>query len=358
MPNRKTNILFAFGVAFHEKERTGVGEVYFNILKNVNINVSVISDIYFSELGKKVKQIILGKLGYGFYKYLRYLLPLEIWGGRTEIIISDAFIPKTIWKTKKLYIIHDLMYCLYPENYSKKERVLFSMIYKKLKQSDNILILTVSNTTKHDIVKYLRIQESRIFVFNQTTSFSINRKNFVDNYLLYIGAMRKNKNLLNMLKALKLYNEIYDADLKLIIAGSKKYEYETLIEFVRQYEMSENVVFSGYINSGEKSRLFAGCKALFFCSLYEGFGIPILEAAFNNIPFVISNIPVFNEVIKDSSLLCNPNDPIDIAEHIKLLDSKHYIERMQIIEESIRQTYSNDKYISWLNTFFERLTQG
>ncbi len=168
-------------------------------------------------------------------------------------------------------------------------------------------IITVSNTTKEDIVKTLHIKEDRIVVTYEGIE-SISGQNpriKFSNYFLYVGNAYPHKNLKRLVDAFKIVRQEHK-NISLLLVGKEDYFYRKLKEYVKIYNLERSVLFSGYIPDSELTYLYQNAKALIVPSLMEGFGLPGLEAFSNKCIVLASEIPVFKELYKDGAIYFNP----------------------------------------------------
>lgn len=258
-----------------------------------------------------------------------YLIPIEFIFGDSKVYICDGMVPHTLKKRTKIAIVHDLMVRRYPENYSLVRKIYLNTYFRQCLRADHIV--TVSNATKKDIIKYLGIPEDKISVVpcgynppgedeeeiaDEGAQDLLSRK-----YLLYFGDMRPNKNLINAIKGFKIAHEV-DHDLYFYICGAKNGQYELLRSLVDNMGLSDKVKFLGYVSEGLKNLLYRHGMALLFVSECEGFGIPILEASAYKLPVITSNVSSMKEIADGASVLVDCHDPQAIADGIISLESE------------------------------------
>ena len=189
-------------------------------------------------------------------------------------------------------------------------------------------ILTVSNTVKKEIDKYYSYPEEKIFVVYNT--FSLNKNILIDetsilnkfnilneNYVLSVSSMNPNKNLKSLIDSFNIINKSHP-NLKLVLIGGKT----SSIEKLKKLTANSNIIFTGYINDEELKVLYKNAKLYAFPSIYEGFGIPIIDAQLFEIPVLCSDIPVFREVAQNSVEYFQP-DSESIANKICSLISSN-----------------------------------
>lgn len=259
-----------------------------------------------------------------------YLIPIEFIFGDSKVYICDGMVPHTLKKRIKIAIVHDLMVRRYPENYNLIRKIYLNTYFRQCLRANHIV--TVSNATKKDIVKYLNIPEDKISVipcgynppredekgipYEEGAYELLSRK-----YLLYFGDMRPNKNLINAIKGFKIAHE-FDPDLYFYICGAKNGQYELLRSLVEDMGLSDKVNFLGYVSEELKNLLYRHGMALLFVSECEGFGIPILEASAYKLPVITSNVSSMKEIADEASVLVDCHDPQAIADGIISLESK------------------------------------
>lgn len=209
---------------------------------------------------------------------------------------------------KYISVIHDIRSVIHPELSTKIQNIHANFVnWTAIKFSDTLI--TVSNTVKEEIVKYYKIDKDKIKIVSNTSSiqnvnYDVTEKILKtcnvtsNNYLFFIGGLDKNKNVQLILD---LFNEIQEdfPNLKLIIAGNKGNDKLT--------SQNSNIIFTGFISNEDIKVLYKNALIYLFPSIYEGFGIPILDAQTMGVPVICSDIPIFREVAGDSAFFCEPN---------------------------------------------------
>jgi len=361
----KKRINFLVGNLILRKQRTGVHLYYENLLKQMIKQKDIRWDITISCYAKKMdiekvypeyKNLIYKKyikFSGKIVRVLAYFLPIEIFFKKSDIYICDGLIPVTINKSYKIAVIHDLMSKIYPENYSIKMKLYLGYYYYRCKKAD--CIIAVSETTKADIVKYLGINENKIKIVYNGFDFDNVRKSqtrddekidYNKKYLLYMGDMRKNKNLISAIKGFEIALKNNDK-LFFYIAGAKKNEYKRLYEYVVSQKLDGRIKFLGYVNEEQKENLYSNAFAFLFVSEYEGFGVPLLEASGYGIPVITSKTSSMQEIAENAAILVNPYNYNEIANAIIKLDNFEYWK-----EISYRQKNMLKKY-TWENAYLQ-----
>lgn len=356
------------------KNKTGVHVFHHNLLKKfaehryMDMNAKVSCFCTKEELEKNFPEyvhmpysnriVFLTKIK----KMLLYFFPIEIFLGHSDFYICDGIIPRTATRSKKIAVIHDLMVYIFPENYTLVTKCYLKYYFGRCRKADRII--AVSESTKNDIVRFLKIEPGRISIVNNGVSSDAIRNTLTAKnsqidydvkYLLYIGDMRPNKNLKNAILAFaKVQKE--DPKLHFYIAGAKKFEYERLCQLI-QTENIQNVKFWGFVSDDEKEALFRNAYALLFVSLYEGFGIPILEGAKYDLPVITSNTSSMKEIAQGYSITCNPYDIDDIASAIRMLSESGYAQQIVERQRNLVNYYSWDHTYSQMASVFQSLSK-
>lgn len=233
--------------------------------------------------------------------------------------------PYSVKKARKVITVHDLIGMVYPLNLAPISRFYWQRwLPWCAKNSD--LIISVSENTKKDIVKFLKIPEDRIKVIYSAASrhFSpiANKENLRDrlikygistNYILNVGTVEPRKNIPNLIKAFAGYlNNSGAKNLSLVIVGKKGWAYGESVKAAVESGIQENVVFCDYIDESDLALMYNLAELLIYPSLYEGFGLPILEAMSCSTPVVCSNVSSLPELAGGAAILIDPLDNTSI----------------------------------------------
>lgn len=329
------NIIFLNGQFLLQENKVGVANYHHSLLKNLNIDYKI---GVFNFLKKRYNDTFIKN---NFYKdkfvintfipkKLKTFLPIELYFGRNDVYICDGWSPITLFSSKKIGIVHDLMSILYPNNYDAITKILLKKYFKSLKKFDKIIVNSIS--TKNDLNKFFNIDKRKIKVIYPSVNVkkfkkrveSIDKSKLKLNkkYILYIGDMRKNKNLISALRAFKSYLDNNNEEIYFYIAGNKKYQYSNLHKFVEENEISECVKFLGYVSEKEKIALYQNSFSFIFPSYYEGFGIPIIEAMASGTPVITSATSSMKEIAEGASLLVAPDNYEQIRLSLEKLNNK------------------------------------
>lgn len=289
---------------------------------------------------------------YGVYRRVWHKIPLtySMMFPKAELSIFFNYIVPPRISGKVITTIHDLTYLHYPETMDKKNlKRIQQDIRSSIERSDHILV--VSEFTKQEVVKRLDVPEKNISVVynapsisDETMPFQDIRKKFgIENpYLLYVGTIEPRKNIIRLIQAYECLKQEAGISHQLVLAGGMGWNTEEILKTVNKSPYKEDIVLTGYISGVEKNTLYQNAALFLFPSLYEGFGIPPLEAMHFGCPVVCANVASLPEVVGDAAELVDPLDDVKIANGIwTVLSDQEY--KKQLIERG----YEREKKFTW-----------
>lgn len=237
-------------------------------------------------------------------------------------------LPKDIKRSgaKSIVTIHDMIFLRHPEFYKPIDRsIYFNKVKFAVHNAD--CTIAISNQTKQDLIETFQLDESRISVIYQSCNEVFysertpkelakvkNKWNLPKEFLLYVGALNENKNVLVILEALARLKGKFD--LPLVIVGNGAGYKKVLKDFVSKNKLTNQVLFASELASPtplELSAFYQMASIFIFPSFYEGFGIPILEARFSNTPVIASNTSCLEEAGENDSYYFNPSDADELS---------------------------------------------
>ena len=244
-------------------------------------------------------------------------------------------------------VVHDLAFLHYPDFYKKSHLSFYKKYTPRFLRAAN-QIATVSSFSKNDLIKQYAIADSKIDVVYSAAKeifkpANAEEKQVIKNkftegkeYFLYTGSIHPRKNLMNLLKAFSLFKKRLHSGMKLVIAGRLAWHYESFTESLKSYKYRNDVVMTGYLPEKELSRLTAGAYALVYPSLFEGFGVPPLEAMHAEVPVITSSATSMQELYADAALYADPKNPSDIAEQMMLLYKDETLRKKMIEKGKVK----------------------
>ena len=274
-------------------------------------------------------------------------------------------IPLSIENTniKSVVTIHDLIFLRYPDLFSKIDKKIYEYKFKSsCIRADKII--AVSKQTKEDIINFFKIPERKIEVVyqgcNKVFQNKINKQklikvsskyNLPESFLLYVGTIEKRKNLLTILKSIK---DLENQNL-VVVGNGKKYQQEC-IKYISEYKMSSRIFFLSNISLIELASLYQLAEILIYPSIFEGFGIPIIEALFSRTPVITSINGCFKEAGGPSSIYIDPLSSESIKKSIlKIQKSKELKQKMISDGIDYVQNFTHEKISSQLYNIYTKL---
>lgn len=268
------------------------------------------------------------------------ILPLELYkrkafGQDINVFFSPAHYLPRFCPIPSVVTIHDLSYFYYPDEFLKKDLYLLKN-WTKFSIEKARRIIAVSNTTKKDLIKFYNVPEAKIEVIYNGVSpghsdpersaswrrvegeESIKKYNIKKNqYILYVGTLQPRKNLITLIESFSLFKK-QNPGFKLVISGKKGWLYEHIFQRVKELQLDKEVKFVGFIKDEDLVNLYTHAFCFVLPSLYEGFGLPLLEAMCFGCPVISSFTSSLPEVGGDACLYFDPRNSNELAE--KLLE--------------------------------------
>ncbi|MEM4301926.1 MAG: glycosyltransferase family 1 protein, partial [Candidatus Caldarchaeum sp.] len=223
-------------------------------------------------------------------------------------------------RIRTVFTLHDLIFLFHPETHKPLNRWFLTLLMPRFLRAADAVI-AVSECTKRDAVRAYGIPEEKITVIYEGVSPRFRPANpeavqavrakygLPEHFILYVGTIEPRKNLVALLEA---YAAILTRNtqhaIRLVVVGKKGWLYEGFFRRLRELDLEERVHFTGYVPDEDLPALYSAADLFVFPSLYEGFGLPVLEAMACGVPVVCSNTSSLPEVAGDAALLVNPTD--------------------------------------------------
>lgn len=345
-------------------DRSGIGTYTFEIAKRlVNEEGLEFCGNLFNFLGKKV---VAGQIAgitlpirenhlfsYGIYRRIWKFIPISYRtlfpNGADLSIFFNYIVPPRI-SGRVITVVHDLTYIRYPETMKKSnlEHLKQGIAYS-ISRSDKII--TVSEFSKREIQELLAVPEEKIEIVYNAPSLSDETADYSDicqkfcihgDYILFLGTIEPRKNIERLLRAFDWMKCAYQIPHQLVLAGGKGWQDTPIFQTAKSMKYAKDVIFTGYVSSEEKNALYQNASVFVFPSIYEGFGIPPLEAMCHGCPVVCANAASLPEIVGDAAELIDPMDEKSIASGIlRVLSDRSYQ------EELMKRGHCQARKFSW-----------
>jgi len=268
-----------------------------------------------------------------------------------DVYFSPAHYLPSFCPVPQVVTIHDLAYQYFPNDFTKKDLwQLKNWTRLSVKKANKII--AVSKTTKKDILKIYNVDEAKVTVIyngyekkdqisdikDQNDSLKIKNN---EKFILFVGTIQPRKNLSVLIDAFNKFLE-QNKNFKLVIVGKKGWLYEDIFRKVKTLKLEDKVIFTDHVADEELVWYYQNAFCFVLPSLYEGFGIPILEAMNNNCPTIISMNSSLPEVGGEASLYFDPKNSDDLLKKIETLQKNK-----ELRKELITKGKKRIKEFSW-----------
>jgi len=283
---------------------------------------------------------------------LRLPIPVETVTGPLDLFYSPDFVlPPTRRGTRALLTVHDLSFLRYPEHFVPKlVQYLTQVVTRSVARADHVL--ADSAATRADLIAHLGTEPEKVTVLYSGVDPRFcprpepgeaervrARYGIGDQpYVLSVGTVQPRKNYARLIRA---FNQLTNQPTnQLLIAGGKGWLYENILAEAEKYP--DHVRILGFVDDADLPALYRGASLFAFPSLYEGFGLPVLEAMACGIPVVCSNVSSLPEVAGDAALLV---DPLDTDSLVRAM--ARALEDTDLRQEMIAQGFAQAARFSW-----------
>jgi len=327
---------------FMDKNRTGVGEYTFGLL-NAVFSLDQENQYYLFYNSYKDVAVYIPKwqqknlhfiIKHWPNKFFNLLLSLRL-------IKLDKFAPVKldVWfspnlhytcltrKIKQILTIHDLSFVILPECFPFKWRLAYKVLSPKKQCQRADIILTPSENTKRDVMDSYQITDSKLQVLYPGSSHKLEVLSHKESnkYILFLGTLEPRKNVESIIEAFNR-SELRTKNYELVIAGAPGWKNKKLLKLIGE---TAGVKYLGFVPDEDKAVLYQNASLFVFPSLYEGFGIPVLEAMASGVPVITSNRSSLPEVGQNAVCYVNPHNVVELAENMKLiLENKDLKQKM------------------------------
>ncbi|QKX18100.1 glycosyltransferase family 1 protein [Microbulbifer sp. YPW1] len=254
---------------------------------------------------------------------------------------------------RSIVTIHDLVWKHFPETMSRFGRILDSRLMPpSVRNADKVI--AVSGATRREVEALS--PEADVVTILEAPFLNGSGRSAIGEYFLFVGTLEPRKNLERLLSAYADYVSVNTCVLPLKICGGKGWGLPELERLIQQNNLSDQVEVLGYVDDATLPALYQNARALLMPSLYEGFGLPIVEAFSQGTPVLTSNRGAMKEVAGDGGLLVDPENIDDMASAIaRLTDDQELVEWLQLCAHARTKEFSWDTAAEQTLTLMESL---
>lgn len=358
--------------------KSGVEEYTLNLLKNIFALDTENSYVLFLNSWKKsaadidwIKKYPNVKLKVFRYpnKLLNFLFWYFNWPKIDKMLggVDVFFMPNIIFgsvsrRAKLILTIHDLSFEYLPETFSWKKRLWHIFVNPRKLCQRAEKIITVSSSTKSDVINFYRIRAEKVEVVRSAAADNYrvidrNDPNFLEirkkydlpyYFILYLGAMEPRKNIVGIIKAYNQLRRLKNPELdkyKLVIAGAEGWKSGKIISEIENSPFKKELLNIGFVETDEKPYLYNLASLFVYPSLFEGFGLPPLEAMNSGVSVITSNNSSLPEIAGSAGILIDPEKPDEIFRAMReALLNKNL--RLELAKKGLKQA----KKFSWQKT--------
>ncbi len=261
-------------------------------------------------------------------RLLRILWEQVIWPWQArkhdiELLHSMAFVTPLLSTCPTVITVYDLSFYHFPERFPTLQRLyLSSQTRRSCRRARRII--TISESSRQDVHQFFDVPLSQIDVvvpgvdpvyqpLPAATVQAFRQKHNLDRFVLHVGTLQPRKNIPVLIEAMA---RLDDSELKLVLVGGKGWLYDDIFRQVQALELAGRVIFTGYVPDDDLPLWYNAAELLVFPSVYEGFGLPVLEAMACGTPVIAANSSSIPEAVGDAGLLFDPDDGETLVEQM------------------------------------------
>ncbi len=306
-----------------------------------------------SQLGANFRAVPESSPGYSIREQIT--IPLDLRRERVDLFHSPHYVLPPLTPCRSVVTIHDCIHLRFPQYLPNRLGYVYARSALWMATHLSSRIVTVSEASKRDILEYFRVPPQKIDVIYNGIDERFSepppeddvarvreRYQLDDPFVLYAGNIKPHKNLERLIEAFHTLRRSGFDQVKLLIIGDEISKYATLRHAVHRHKLHKHVRFFGFVPDSTLAILYRLAGVFVFPSLYEGFGLPPLEAMASGTPVITSNVSSLPEVVDDAALLIDPHEPDSIADAIRrvLTDER--------LREDLRQRgLERSRHFSW-----------
>jgi glycosyltransferase involved in cell wall biosynthesis len=315
---------------------------------------------YFPNISSRSPKSFLDK---SFKSYWRTMnMEKDIISNKIDLFhgLSQEIPRRRNYKIKYVVTIHDLIFLRFPETYKRVDRTIYNKKFKYASENSDTIV-AISNQTKSDLINFYNIEPDKIKVVYQSCHDQFKRivpENECDsvrekyrlptNYLLCVGTIEKRKNLVALLEAAS------NIDIPIVVIGNHTDYFIEVRQKIAQLNMKKRVIFLNNIPFEDLPSIYQGAQVFCYPSVFEGFGIPIIEALYSKIPVITTKGGVFSETGGEDSIYVDPFNKEEFENQINHVLSSDQSQRVKKGYDFV-QKFSTENHVKEIRSIYNEL---
>jgi glycosyltransferase involved in cell wall biosynthesis len=284
----------------------------------------------------------------------QFVQPLEIVAENITLLHSPVNVQPLFLPCKGVATVTDLSFVAFPQSFRAGQRV-YQRLFTKLSARRATHLITYSASTARDLTSIFAVPEQQISVvypgvdtaYRPVLDDSVlvnfkRQQGLPQRFILFVGTLEPRKNLVTLLQAYAQFRQRTEGDYKLVLGGGKGWLHRPLFAAIEELQLADHVILPGFIPEEELPLWYNAADVFVYPSVYEGFGLPPLEAMACGTPVIVSDASSLPEVVGDAGILVDPQCPRDWAEALSLLCQDAY-RRQSLAERGLERA----KQFTW-----------
>lgn len=345
-------------------EGAGVGHYTYSLVKHLIVNDPDNTYVlFFDNKMQDVEEFVRPNVvirHFAFFQYKKFLpftyshmlITAMLLKEKLDVFHAPANVLPLTYPKKSVITIHDLAIYKNPAWFPTQIFSTRLLVPQSLRKADHII--AVSESTKHDLKEIFGVNPRKVSVVYEapfTDLLNLKDKNvdvlkkfrLTQPYILYIGSIDARKNLETLLEAYSiLMKNPATRDVQIVFAGGKGHRHEAVLDRITQLRSSKMIRYVGYVTHNEKVALMKKAAVFAFPSLYEGFGLPVLDAMKLGVPVITSNTSSLPEVAGEAAIMVDPDDPKGLAKALQKV-----LTNPQVAGNMIKRGYIHAQNFDW-----------
>ena len=332
-----------------ERLKVGVYHLTFNLLATLGridrqndywlYSFAQIQPVVLAEFGPKMKNIVV-KPAMGWNSLA---LPLSLTFRRPDVFFGPSQSLPFFLPCPAIVVVHDLAFEIFPDFYPGSYRQLRRVTCQATQKAKKIV--AVSQSTKNDLIRLYNIPREKITVIYEGRNSQIfNRKTDRQpkNYFLFVGSLKKSKNVPGLLKGFKYFLEKSGRNFQLLVVGGNLWLDQEIKKTIEGLDLQEKIDFRGFVESNKLAKIYQEATALVSPAFYEGFGLPLLEAMACGCPVICGKDGSQPEVVGKVGILVDPQNVKEIGKAMMQVADDSY-GRQKMVTQGVKRA----KLFSW-----------